>query len=338
MQWIEVSVPTRSDEIDDVCAQLAELGAGGMVVEDETDFQQFLEQNHQYWDYVDDALEAQFRGVSRIKFYLADDDDGRAQLAAIRAGIGRELTTTTVRDSDWENNWRQYYQPIETGERLVVVPEWLDAPADGRLPLRLDPGLIFGTGSHATTRMCLAALEHGADRTVLDLGCGSGILGIGALLLGCAHVTGCDIDPKAPEVAAANAALNGFYDDKFTVCAGDILADAGLRRRLGTGYDIVLANIVLGHHRRARGRGGRRAHARGLHRHGARHARGVALLHGCAGVTGVQCITVDTGRSGSGKPSPTAQFHSAAASFLPQYRTNPRWFYPSGVRSIERRI
>lgn len=214
MQWIEVSVPTRSDEIDDVCAQLAELGAGGMVVEDETDFQQFLEQNHQYWDYVDDALEAQFRGVSRIKFYLADDDDGRAQLAAIRAGIGRELTTATVRDSDWENNWRQYYQPIETGERLVVVPEWLDAPADGRLPLRL------------------------------DLGCGSGILGIGALLLGCAHVTGCDIDPKAPEVAAANAALNGFYDDKFTVCAGDILADAGLRRRLGTGYDIVLANIV----------------------------------------------------------------------------------------------
>ena len=112
MQWIEVSVPTRSDEIDDVCAQLAELGAGGMVVEDETDFQQFLEQNHQYWDYVDDALEAQFRGVSRIKFYLADDDDGRAQLAAIRAGIGRELTTATVRDSDWENNWRQYYQPI----------------------------------------------------------------------------------------------------------------------------------------------------------------------------------------------------------------------------------
>ena len=89
MQWIEVSVPTRSDEIDDVCAQLAELGAGGMVVEDEADFQDFLEHNHQYWDYVDDALEAQFRGVSRIKFYLADDDDGRAQLETIRAGIGR---------------------------------------------------------------------------------------------------------------------------------------------------------------------------------------------------------------------------------------------------------
>ena len=246
MQWIEVSVPTRSDEIDDVCAQLAELGAGGMVVEDEADFQDFLEHNHQYWDYVDDALEAQFRGVSRIKFYLADDDDGRAQLAAIRAGIGRELTTATVRDSDWENNWRQYYQPIEVGERLVVVPEWLDAPADGRLPLRLDPGLIFGTGSHATTRMCLAALEHcaGAGRTVLDLGCGSGILGIGALLLGCAHVTGCDIDPKAPDVAMDNAALNGIGADRFRVYAGDILADRGMRAALGTNFDIVLANIV----------------------------------------------------------------------------------------------
>ena len=360
MQWIEVSVPTRSDEIDDVCAQLAELGAGGMVVEDETDFQQFLEQNHQYWDYVDDALEAQFRGVSRIKFYLADDDDGRAQLAAIRAGIGRELTTATVRDSDWENNWRQYYQPIETGERLVVVPEWLDAPADGRLPLRLDPGLIFGTGSHATTRMCLAALEHcaGADRTVLDLGCGSGILGIGALLLGCAHVTGCDIDPKAPEVAAANAALNGFYDDKFTVCAGDILADAGLRRRLGTGYDMISCwrtswptsssrwprsprrfspraarSCARASSTGARTRWPPRSRARASpSRRTTRSRNGTASR--LRWRDGVQCITVDAGRSGSGKPSPAAQFHSAAASFLPKHRTNPRWFYPSGVRRL----
>ena len=194
---------------------------------------------------MDEALEASFSGVSRVKFWLSCGTEGESVLAAVRAA-GYSVETRVIADEDWENNWKQYYKPLPVGEKLVVVPAWEEQPADGRVALRLDPGLIFGTGSHATTRMCLAALEHcaGAGRTVLDLGCGSSILGIGALLLGCAHVTGCDIDPKAPEVAAANAALNGFYEDKFTVCAGDILADAGLRRRLGTGYDIVLANIV----------------------------------------------------------------------------------------------
>jgi ribosomal protein L11 methyltransferase len=195
---------------------------------------------------VDDELADKFRGVSRVKFYLSDDEDGRAQLAEIRAGLGREIQTAFVADSDWENNWRQYYEPIEIGEKLVVVPEWLEAPDDGRVPLRLDPGLIFGTGSHATTRMCLAALEgiSGAGKTVLDLGCGSGILAIGALLLGCSRAAGCDIDPKAPEVAEANAALNGIGKDRFAVYAGDVLTDAGMRKALGTGYDIVTANIV----------------------------------------------------------------------------------------------
>ena len=246
MKWIEAAVATKSEEIDAVCEQLAALGAGGMVVEDEADFQAFLANNHQYWDYVDDELESKFRGVSRVKFYLSDDDEGRALLETIRTGIGREITTAYVQDSDWEHNWRQYYQPIEIGEKLVVVPEWLETPDDGRIPLRLDPGLIFGTGSHATTRMCLAALEHCAapGKRVLDLGCGSGILGIGALLLGCDSVAGCDIDPKAPEVAEANAALNGLHADRFRVCAGDVLADAPMRASLGAGYDLVLANIV----------------------------------------------------------------------------------------------
>lgn len=246
MRWIEAAVATQSDEIDALCERLAALGAGGMVVEDEADFQAFLANNQQYWDYVDDELADKFRGVSRVKFYLADDDAGRALLESIRTGIGREITTAYVQDSDWENNWRQYYQPIEIGEKLVVVPEWLEAPDDGRIPLRLDPGLIFGTGSHATTRMCLAALEHYAapGKRALDLGCGSGILGIGALLLGCGAVVGCDIDPKAPAVAEANAALNGLHAGRFRVCAGDILTDAGMRASLGTGYDLVLANIV----------------------------------------------------------------------------------------------
>ena len=246
MQWIEVCVQTPSDLMDLRCSEMTEMGAEGFVIEDETDFRRFLENNRQYWDYVDEELEQRFSGVSRIKCYLADDEDGRAVLEKIRTAYGTDVSFSSVQDSDWENNWRQYYVPIETGEKLVVVPEWLDAPEDGRIPLRLDPGLIFGTGSHPTTKMCLTALEGyaSAGKRVLDLGCGSGILGIGALTLGCAECIGCDIDPKAPEVAASNAALNGLGPDRFRVYAGDILQDEGMRRCLGAGFDLVLANIV----------------------------------------------------------------------------------------------
>lgn len=245
MRWIEVSLDTPAESIDSRCDELAALGASGFVIENEADFQDFLDNNHQYWDYVDEELAAKYRGVSRVKCYLPDEDAGWDLLQRIRARYA-DVSISYIADSDWENNWREYYKPIEVGERLVVVPEWEEAPADGRLPLRLDPGLIFGTGSHATTRMCLTALEGLAapGQRVLDLGCGSGILGIGALLLGAESCLGCDVDPKAPDVAAANAALNGLGPERFRVLAGDLLADKGLRRELGTGYDLVLANIV----------------------------------------------------------------------------------------------
>ena len=245
MRYIEVTVNTPGAEIDVRCQEMADMGAGGFVIENEEDFKDFLEQNQQYWDYVDDELENQFAGVSRIKCYLTDDEDGIAVLRRINAAYD-DVTTSYVEDSDWENNWREYYKPIEVGEKLVVVPEWEEAPQDGRLPLRLDPGLIFGTGSHATTRMCLAALEKFSKPgvRVLDLGCGSGILGIGALILGCDSCLGVDIDPKAPDVVMSNAALNGIGADKMTAWAGDIIADASLRARIGGGYQLVLANIV----------------------------------------------------------------------------------------------
>ena len=244
MRWIEVCIDTPADELDARCEALAALGADGFVIESEEDFRSFLENNRQYWDYVDKELEDRFAGLSRIKTYLADDEAGHAVLAAIRDRY--PAAVSFVEDSDWENNWREYYKPIDTGEKLVVVPAWESAPESGRTPLRLDPGLIFGTGSHPTTRMCLAALERFAapGKRVLDLGCGSGILGIGALVLGCASCLGVDVDPKAPQVAAANAALNGIGEDRFRVLAGDILSDASLRRALGGGYELVLANIV----------------------------------------------------------------------------------------------
>ncbi len=245
MRYIEVTVNTPAEEIDLRCQQMADMGAGGFVIENEEDFRDFLENNRQYWDYVDTELEDKFKGLSRIKCYLTDDGDGKQILKKIKAAYGG-IETSFVEDSDWENNWREYYKPIPVGEKLVVVPEWEEIPQDGRLPLRLDPGLIFGTGSHATTRMCLAALEKfsAPGARVLDLGCGSGILGIGALILGCGSCLGVDVDPKAPEVVMSNAALNGLGPDRMQVCAGDILADSSLQNYLGSGYQLVLANIV----------------------------------------------------------------------------------------------
>ena len=245
MRYIEVIVDTPPEALDQRCEEMAELGVGGFVIGNEADFRDFLENNHQYWDYVDQELTEQFAGVSRIKCYLTDDEEGRETLRRIRAAYG-QVQIAYVEDSDWENNWREFYKPLEIGEKLVVVPEWEPIPEGGRLPLRLDPGLIFGTGSHATTRMCLAALEDYARPgvRVLDLGCGSGILGIGALVLGADSCLGCDIDPKAPDVVMANAALNGIGPDRMLACAGDILSDASLRRSFGGGYQLVLANIV----------------------------------------------------------------------------------------------
>ena len=245
MRYIEVIVDTPSKDIDRRCEEMTAMGVGGFVIENEEDFKDFLEHNHAYWDYVDADLEQKYAGISRIKCYLTDDEEGQNTLRQIRAAYG-EIQASFVEDSDWENNWREYYKPIEVGEKLVVVPEWEEIPADGRIPLRLDPGLIFGTGSHATTRLCLAAMEPfvNADTKVLDLGCGSGILGIGALVLGAKSCLGCDIDPKAPDVVRSNGALNGIGPDRLSACAGDILSDASLRRRFGSGYDLVLSNIV----------------------------------------------------------------------------------------------
>lgn len=246
MRWIELTIQTPENEIDARCDELTALGCDGFIIENESDFKDFLENNRQYWDYVDESLEQSYAGASRIKFYLPDDDGGKAQLEFIRSSMGIEPQLKYVEDADWENNWKEFYKPIKTGRKLIIVPEWEANPDDSRLALRLDPGLMFGTGSHATTRMCLEAMEDFAKEGLrsLDLGCGSGILGIASLILGCDACVGCDIDPKAPDVVMDNAALNGIYGDRLKVYAGDIINDASLRKNLGTGYDIVLANIV----------------------------------------------------------------------------------------------
>lgn len=264
MEWLEVHIDTNHAGLEPLEIFLSANGVDGVVIDDEQDFQSFLENNHQYWDYVDEDLEASMKGKSRITFYLPADGDGFDQLAHLRTALqgfkdahaGKYgtllMTLENLKDADWENNWKQYYKPMEIGERLLVIPEWEQenvkgqAKYAGKVPLILEPGLTFGTGSHATTRLCLTALEetiHGGER-VLDLGCGSGILSIAALKLGAASAAAVDIDDKCRDVAYENAALNGIGQDTYTVRIGDVLGDAVLRADLGGGWQMVVANIV----------------------------------------------------------------------------------------------
>lgn len=256
MNWLELHINTTHRGIERVTTLLSSLGIDSVIIDDETDFHEFLENNHQYWDYVDEELQQQMAGRSRVTFYLADEPAAmetvtavKLALAALRSedGLGElSLSMEGVQDSDWENNWKQFYKPMEIGERLLVIPEWEHAETQGRVTLILNPGLTFGTGSHATTRLCLTALErciHGGER-VLDLGCGSGILSIAALRLGAREAFACDIDEKCETVAYENAALNGVGKEVYTVRTGDVLSDARLKSAIGGGYDMVVANIV----------------------------------------------------------------------------------------------
>lgn len=257
MNWLELHINTNHKGLDPVTALLSSLGIDSVVIDDETDFQEFLENNHQYWDYVDEDLEKQMAGKSRITFYLEDAPEAGETVTAVRIALSHlkkeradlgalDLSMEGVQDSDWENNWKKFYKPMEIGERLLVIPEWETADPKGRVTLILNPGLTFGTGSHATTRLCLKALERYilGGETVLDLGCGSGILSIAALRLGASRAFACDIDEKCETVAYENAALNGVGKEVYTVRTGDVLSDEKLKAAIGGGYDMVVANIV----------------------------------------------------------------------------------------------
>ena len=245
-----MTLPVPAEKLDRVCDVLTGNGMTGLVVEEEGDFLRFLEQNRQYWDYVDEGLAQRMKGASRVKFYVPDSDEGQKQLRQYLAGLEEyEPQTVSLREEDWATSWQKYYQPIPVGKRVYIVPDWMrgEPVPDGRAPLYLNPGLTFGTGAHPTTQLCLELLEEvlrPGDK-VLDLGCGSGILAIAALGLGASRAVGVDIDPKAADVAFENAALNGIGSDRLSVYAGDVLSDKKLVGKLEPGENrVVLANIV----------------------------------------------------------------------------------------------
>jgi len=256
MQWLELTIDTLSGSIDAAAAALTAGGFDDLVIEDQQEYESFLDQNKAYWDYIDETLQSKLQGLSCIKLYLeASDTAGMEKLKVLledmkaQGGFGSlDLTVKPLADVNWEESWKDNYPPQQIGDRLVVLPYWLsDTDTQGRLPVILDPGLTFGTGAHPSTQMVMEAMEKllTPGGTCLDLGSGSGILSIAALRLGAGSAIGVDIDPKAEDIARENAAYNGFAAPEFTACTGNVTADRRLMEQLRQKqYDLVLVNIV----------------------------------------------------------------------------------------------
>ena len=255
MQWLEIGIRTEPDKIESVAAALTAGGFADLVLEDQAEFESFLDENRACWDYIDESLQEKLQGLSQIKLYLEDSDQaGMAALEALLAQLRQkdmgqlEMTVSPMAETNWEESWKDSYPPQEVGQRLVVLPYWLagDHTPD-QIPVVLDPGLTFGTGAHPSTQMVMECMEQlglqGAS--CLDLGSGSGILSITALRLGAKSAIGVDIDPKAEDMARENAAYNGFGSPEFTALTGNVTGDKRLMARLQQSrYDLVLVNIV----------------------------------------------------------------------------------------------
>ena len=249
MAWLEFTVDTSATGTASVATALTAGGFSDLVIEDQSEFETFLEDNRDYWDYIDEDFQQQLQGLSRIKLYLEDSDvQGRNRLEQLVAGLNLSMQVAPLPEVDYEESWKDSYPPQPIGQKLLVLPYWLaDTDSEGREKVILDPGLTFGTGAHPSTRMVMESMEQLVQpgSRCLDLGSGSGILSIAALRLGAKSAIGVDIDPKAEDIARENAAYNSFTAPAFTALTGNVTADRALMEKLSQNeYDILLVNIV----------------------------------------------------------------------------------------------
>ncbi len=262
MEWTEVKIYTTTEGIEPVTAVLMDCGINGIQVEDDSEMKQFLSESSTYWDYVDEELLSKPEGETKITVYVSDNPYGDEMLANIRNAIehlktvdtglnmGRLAieTTSELNDEEWLNKWRDYYKPFKIGERIFIKPVWEDCDIpDGRVVFNINPGHVFGTGLHQTTQLCMLELEKYIDENsvVADLGCGSGILSVVALLLGAKSAFAVDIDANAIKTAYENAELSGVDKSRYYVTSGNVIDDEGLRDEIGyEKYDVVVANII----------------------------------------------------------------------------------------------
>ena len=248
MDYLAIHIDSNHRGLEPLTAFLAARDIESLLIEDEYE-RKTLESP--------DAPPPTGDESARVTFYLTADEAGFSQLATTRVALSdfRKahtdcgtllMTLDETKDDDWLDAWKAFWQPTPIGERLLVVPAWEDAEAEGRVKLFLDPGRTFGSGTHVTTKLCLAAIERlvrGGEK-VADLGCGSGILAIAALKLGAKSAFACDLEPDCPAVVAENLARNAVPAERCVVRRGDLLTDEALAAEMGGGYDLILANIV----------------------------------------------------------------------------------------------
>ena len=260
MEWTEVSIYTATPAIDLLCSKLEDIGIKGFAIRDAEDFNEFLENKNGQWDYIDNDLMGLSQCETCITVYLPDNNQGRDMLSAIRSMLAEMKTADTdglygrleaelssIREEDWANNWKQYFKPIKIGEKLIIKPSWEEcSETENRKILEIDPASSFGTGQHHTTRLCLELLEKSltGGEKILDMGCGSGILSIGAMLLGAEKAVAVDIDENSAVTATENAEKNNIPKEKYTTYFGNILTDEKLADKIDMKYDIITANIV----------------------------------------------------------------------------------------------
>lgn len=244
MDWIEISVEVKTKDIDAAAAIANMTVPYGIYIEDYSDLEgEVMEIAHV--DLIDETLLQKSRDTAKIHIYIHPEDNIEEAVQFLKerltaAKIDFSIDRNNVKEDDWLNNWRKYFEPMPVGEKLLINPSWYtDTDPQGRVMLSIDPGLAFGTGKHETTRLCLETLERYTEggEQVLDVGCGSGILGIAAILLGAESAFGVDIDTTAVKTANENAVLNHVEKD-FCAIDGDLVD------KVQGKYDIIVANIV----------------------------------------------------------------------------------------------
>lgn len=243
MNWLEIILKVAVKDVENASAIANMSVPYGIYIEDYSDLEQGAREIA-HIDLIDEELKERDKSTALIHIYFDANDnfvEAKEYLSEQlkSANIKFALETANISEEEWRDNWKQFFKVTEIGEKLLIVPSWEKVDdLKGRIPLNIDPGAAFGTGTHATTRLCLTLLEQYAkDAKMVDIGCGSGILGIGAALLGAKSVIGVDIDSVAVRIANENAQINKV-ENIARFIEGD-LAD-----KISGKYDLICANIV----------------------------------------------------------------------------------------------